>query len=216
MSDRDRATPPKVYLDVAAILGELLSDLTLRDITEVAREALDVALGALSFPAPGFSSKTTIFVRDCVVPVDFAPCAETAATEDVFAVPHLNDGSRAPDNPGKLRSFAGCAVLDRESHCIGVFYMMDTKPHRLTATETLDLRAYTHLVSSRIEILRRFGPGGPDPSPREIIHRADQVANVGQSNEAQDLITLAYAAHDIAGMRHRSPDDTAARRRTPR
>jgi hypothetical protein len=213
MSDRDRAAGPDVYHSITAVLGDLLGDIPLREIAQTAREVLQAAFAALSFAAPGFSSLATIFVRDSpVMPEDFAPCAVTAVSEDVFAVPHLIVDRHQTNGALSLRSYAGCAVLDRLSRCIAVFYLMDTKPHRLTSAETSRLRAYAHLASSRIEIVRRFG-GGPGPSPREIVRRAEQVASVGQSHEARTLITLAYAADDIAGIRQHSATDMLSRSR---
>jgi GAF domain-containing protein len=206
MPDRNRAAVPNVYLDIAAVLGELLGDVPLRDIAQTAREALQVAFAALSFPAPGFSPTTTLFVRDCLVmPANYVPCAATAATGDVFVVPRLPTDHHMTAGTLKLRSYAGCPLLDRQGHCVGVFYLMDTKPHRLTLTETSRLRTYARLAASRIEIVRRFG-AGPTPSPREIIRRALQFAKTGQNREAENLIALAYAADDIAGIRQRTPD----------
>jgi hypothetical protein len=204
MSDRDWTAVPNVYQTIAAILGDLLDDMVLRDIAQAAREMSRTALAAVSFSSPGFSSATTIFVRDSLVmPEDFTHCAVTAASDDVFAVPHLSIARCNMDESLSLRSYAGCAVLDRQSSCVAVFYLMDTKPNRLTPAETSRLRAYCHLVSSRIEIFRRFGPG-PGPSPGEIVRRAERVASAGQSNEARMLIALAYAADDIAGVRQRA------------
>jgi len=202
MSDRDRAAAPAIYLEIPAILGRLLRDLEIRNLAQVAREALHVALAALSFRAPGFSSATSVFVRDTLVmPMDFAPCAITATGDHVVIVPHLKVDRDKTDETLKLRSYAGCAVLDWQSNCVGVFYVMDTEPHHFSAQETSQLRALASLVSSQIEIVRRFGTSGPGPSPKEIIRRADLRASVGQTEEAQALIALAYAAHDVASIR---------------
>jgi hypothetical protein len=213
MSHRDWTAVPHIYHTMDAVLGDLLDDVALRDIAQAARGMSRTALAALSFSAPGFSSATTIFVRDSLVmPEDFTHCAVTATSHDIFAVPHLIAHRHDTDETLSLRSYAGCAVLDRQSSCVAVFYLMDTKPYRMTPADSSRLRAYTHLVSSRIEIVRRFG-GGPGPSPRDIVSRAEVVAGAGQSSEAQMLIALAYAADDIAGIRQHAMTDKASRSR---
>jgi hypothetical protein len=139
MSDHHWTAVPHVYRTIAAVLGDLLDDIAVRDIAQAARGVSRAALAAVSFSAPGFSSATTIFVRDSLVmPQDFTHCEVTAASEDVFAVPNLIVHPHHMDETLSLRSYAGCTVLDRQSSCIAVFYLMDTKPYQLTVAETRD------------------------------------------------------------------------------
>jgi len=207
MSDRDQVLEPGMYLSISTILGDLLGDPALRGIAQSARQTMQVSLAAVSFRTPEFSTRTSLFVRDTLVgPVDFALCALTSGDVDVLSVPRLGCGRHRTHGTMKLRSYAGCAVMDWQRNCIGVFYMMDTKIRPLTLLETSRIRFYAHLVSSRIEIVRRFGTGGSGPSPRQLVRLADHLASAGQDSEAQDLIALAYAAHDIAGIRQRTSD----------
>ncbi len=207
MSDRDQVLEPGMYLGISTILGDLLGDLALRSIAQTTRETMQVSLAAISFRTPDFSLRTSLFVRDTLIaPMDFALCALTTGDAGVLTVPRLGAGRHRSHGAMKLRSYAGCAVLDRQRNCIGVFYMMHTKPRPLTLLETSRVRFYAHLVSSRIEIARRFGTDGSGPSPRQLVLLADRLASAKRDSEAQDLIALAYAAHDIASIRRRAPD----------
>ena len=129
MSDRDRAAVPNVYHSITAVLGDLLGDIPLREIVQTTREVLQAAFAALSFAAPGFSSATTIFVRDSLVmPEDFAPCADTAVSDDVFA-PRRNHDQSGPGQHAYAKTFSNwpawtararrCFALSQKSRCFG-------------------------------------------------------------------------------------------------
>ncbi|WP_428485601.1 hypothetical protein [Rhodopila sp.] len=209
MSHRGCVASSCNYLEISAIGGNLVSNETIRAVACAARNELRLPFAALSLGSSEFSCTTSLFIRDVMVmPQTFAPCAVTAAGKDVCVIPQLPLEHEDSGSAAVLRSYAGCPVFDRESHCVGVFYVMNTKPCRFSPAGVAQLRVYTQLIANHIEILRRFGIDGPDPSPREIVCRADRVARQGRHNEARRLITLAYTAHDIACLRRRQQTST--------
>ncbi len=204
MSDRGWVATPTTYLEMSAISGSLLQNLRLREIVRSAGRDMRLPFAALSLGSTHFSLRLSLYVREALVaPEDFSLCIMTAARVDVFTQPSLDTGMQQKTGTDQLRSYAGCAVPDRDGRCIGVFYVMDRKPRRFCKATLDTLRTYTHLVASQIEILRRFGLSAPEPSPHDIISRAGQIASEGDQQEARRLVALAYAAHDIQDVRRR-------------
>ncbi|HEY5382926.1 MAG TPA: PAS domain S-box protein, partial [Acidobacteriaceae bacterium] len=185
-------------------LGEAPHDPALDDIARLAAQVCNAPVGAI-----------TIIERDEVLivgrhgiemktaPRHTLPCETTITGEGLYQIP---DARRDPEfAPGgipvgdrRYRFYAGSPVLTPDSIAIGCLLVLDTSARKLTGAQLESLESLSHLVTTRLELARRFREMGHSSRARQRVESA-LVVERNFMSAVLDTVGALVVVYDTAG-----------------
>jgi GAF domain-containing protein len=186
----------------AASLDAPEFDAVLRNLAEEARDAL-----AIPFVGISFFPKTTDFLAEQnlqnVVHLrsEHATCIAAVVKGGVFSVTEMHFHPQFSSNPFVtnapfIRSYLGCAVLDRRTKPIGTFCAFDTVSRTFCVQDAQRMQGFAERAAEHIERLTFTRNLDDLPPNAKLLAAIDIAADFGYAEAAKHMISVLYASFD--------------------
>ncbi|MGE0416966.1 MAG: hypothetical protein AB7O80_09180 [Acetobacteraceae bacterium] len=135
------------------------------------------------------------------LPSDQAMCRETLHRRDVFSVRDLLSHPIYHDNPlvvgtPFLRAYAGCGIRSAQQVTFGTFCLFDTRRRQLSSGQISMVRGFAQLASDYLNACIHTQGPAREEAVRHLVECADIAFSIGDRDEAEHLVHLAYRLLD--------------------
>jgi len=179
-------------------------DAVLKNLADEARDAL-----AIPFVGISFFPKTSDFLdeqdlQDVLnLRSEQATCIAALVKGGVYSVTEMHFHPQFSSNPFVtkapfIRSYLGCAVLDRRNKPIGTFCAFDTVNRAFSEQEAQRMQGFAERAAEHIERLTFTRKLADLPPNAKMLAAIDVAADFGFAEAAKHMISVLYAAFDQA------------------